>query len=30
MYWPNVSADSEYIYEVYDKPLLDPDAVLAE
>ena len=30
MYWPNVSADSEYIYEVYDKPLLDPDALLAE
>ena len=30
MYWPNVSADSEYIYEVYDKPMLDPDAVLGE
>lgn len=30
MYWPNVSADSEYIYEVYDKPFLDPDEVLAE
>lgn len=30
MYWPNVSADSEYIYEVYDKPLMDPDALLAE
>ena len=30
MYWPNVSADSEYIYEVYDKPLLDPDALLKE
>ncbi|MBR2699499.1 MAG: virulence-associated protein E [Clostridia bacterium] len=30
MYWPNVSMDSEYIYEVYDKPLLDPDAVLGE
>ena len=30
MYWPNVSADSEYIYEVYDKPLLDPDALLGE
>lgn len=30
MYWPNVSADSEYVYEVYDKPLLDPDVVLAE
>lgn len=30
MYWPNVSSDSEYVYEVYDKPLLDPDTVLAE
>ena len=30
MYWPNVSSDSEYVYEVYDKPLLDPDAVLGE
>lgn len=30
MYWPNVSADSEYVYEVYDKPFLDPDAVLGE
>ena len=30
MYWPNISADSQYVYEVYDKPLLDPDAVLAE
>lgn len=30
MYWPNVSADSEYVYEVYDKPLLDPDALLKE
>ena len=30
MYWPNVSADSEYIYEVYDKPMLDLDAVLGE
>ena len=30
MYWPNVSADSEYVYEVYDKPMLDPDALLAE
>lgn len=30
MYWPNVSADSEYVYEVYDKPLLDPDTVLSE
>ena len=30
MYWPNVSVDSEYVYEVYDKPLLDPDTVLAE
>ena len=29
MYWPNVSADSEYIYETYDKPLLDPDALLS-
>ena len=30
MYWPNVSADSEYIYEVYDKPMLGLDALLAE
>ena len=30
MYWPNVSCDSEYIYEVYDKPMLDLDAVLGE
>lgn len=30
MYWPNVSADSEYVYEVYDKPLLHLDAVLGE
>ena len=30
MYWPNVSCDSEYVCEVYDKPLLDPDALLAE
>ena len=30
MYWPNVSSDSAYVYEVYDQPFLDPDAVLAE
>jgi predicted P-loop ATPase len=30
MYWPNVSSDSEYVYEVYDKPLMDPDALLGE
>lgn len=29
MYWPNVSLDSIYIYEVYDKPLLCADDVLA-
>ena len=29
MYWPNVSVDSEYVYELYDKPLLSADAVLA-
>lgn len=30
MYWPNVSCDSEYIYQVYDSPFLDPDKILAE
>lgn len=30
MYWPNVSCDSEYVYEVYGGPALDPDAVLGE
>ena len=30
MYWPNISADSVYVYEVYDKPFLDPDAILSE
>lgn len=30
MYWPNVSADSEYVYLVYDKPMLDLDSLLAE
>ena len=29
MYWPNVSCDSEYVYEVYDQPMLDPDTILA-
>jgi hypothetical protein len=28
MYWPSCSADGEYIYQVYDKPLLDVDLVL--
>lgn len=28
MYWPNISCDSEYVYEVYDQPMLDPDAIL--
>jgi predicted P-loop ATPase len=28
MYWPSCSADGEYVYQVYDKPLLDVDLVL--
>lgn len=28
MYWPSASADSEYVYRVYDAPLCDPKAIL--
>lgn len=28
MYWPTVSADGEYIYEVYEGEILDPDSFL--
>ncbi len=30
MHWPTTSSDGEYIFEVFDGPLLDPDAFLAE
>lgn len=29
MYWPSCCADSEYIYQAEDKPLLDADGVMA-
>ena len=29
MYWPSCCADSQYIYAAEDKPMLDPDGVLA-
>jgi len=30
MYWPSTSADGEYVYEVLEGDLLDPDAYLAK
>lgn len=29
MYWPSTSKDGEFVYEVQDGPILDPDEVLA-
>lgn len=28
MFWPSVSSDSEYVYEVYDQPMLRADSIL--
>ncbi|NLT96817.1 MAG: virulence-associated protein E, partial [Christensenellaceae bacterium] len=30
MYWPSCSADSQYVYHVADKPMLDVDGVLGQ
>lgn len=30
MYWPSCSSDSDYVYEVFDRPFCDPDGILSQ